>query len=1578
MQLWQEQLMYKKLQELQGQQKLQQLDQGAREKNSLSHSSALVKPAVCLPRVMNELPINDTLNGMWPNNFVRGMPVTPNHFQKIIAGNTNWAQENGSVAMHNLANGHILTDNQNQGLKSMGFMPNQLDQSLYGMPVSSNRHFANQYSQLFGVSNDTTSIMTKAAVYQAENISDPDPYNNFHSNQGFPQQSSFHDRNSITAQNFQGKVISGTNPVQTFCSGVTLGNFQQENHMQHNLPFQQLHRRQKEDSWSSNLQERPAVQVGISTGPSCLDLTEEKLLFDTDDDNWEASFGGSLNSFMEGYPHGQPSQSEYMGELPSVQSGSWSALMQEAVQASSSDQGVQEEWSGLSFQKTEQSMSKHSDALNDTGWQMASSNDSNLQNASSSTSRPILSYDSDGNPNSYVFPSFQHSFESSHDENNMVPNGTLNVPFHLSTGELNKTQFNQNQEQNQYLQSCIHLQMPVSNGILAGHTFDPKENNSDMQFNSQNVAGRWPRQEMPFSSFNRKHIHGLNAFTTTYQMVPGEGNSHIHETDSNMKKLGASHVNLSSAVQPFKSNIVKSQIQPEGSLMSNFGSVKDSKMISLTKATNQQVADRHNVVLGKDVAHQTCVNSLDNEDMGRTQNQARMRLQTWETSNEDTSGRFSNTCDSNNENAEFFSGEGYASSLSNLVQETNNRVTAKENLTSTGNQNFFPGNQNYSIQSMQGNLVLPTSRNPLSKFQGLANIALQGSRNAVPRYVRNSKFEGHEIMNNPIDVGKRVSNGIKELQHRESIHIHASSGGFDGNHGIPALSSEIKKVSQSRQNIELPHMADRSRDGDRVAQAAADITSSCTHFDHPSTLHSIGWLSPLSQKQPLTNVNVPNSLINQRQHLQKEAGEGAQSLSNSATVGSLPHVTSQLGTWRSISGQEHTRTLGSGQLSLLTDIPYDLNYGGNQLLDRQKQHVSGSNYQYEQQQQREKKVSNFNGHEGLYQTIYHFHGSRDNACRLVNSDVDLREQPVTCNEDAINQSVQTSLFIPSCRVLPSQVAPVPDIRGPAYQPDMNHTKAMNSGFSHVKSPGQHIPVMESTSGFQSSIPGIPQQVGFSKMLHHVWANLSAQQRLAGLQPHKVAPNVLKSTIDQGTHTSSRVQQKVGGQGNGEERNPSKVGTSSVNSQDKDHQVVKSFKSKHPESADSALSGTTFQGQELVKSNLFDGNISGPSLLQHQQDVDRGKSREDSSFHSQVAHAPVINSSSSRSDSVSEYSSIPPEYPSQGYSLLHQIQSIKSSDSDSSMVLGNRMQGADIDSNVYPEQTAGQRIVYTQHTLSNSPPDAKPGTVSQSSFASDVKLLSFVSKETERHGNISSIAEHCDVRSHTHSVSTSSSSSLATANEHYMISPQINSSWFKKFINYKKDMIVAKHDDNSFPRGMENSYIVEQIIDSSKFGTIRQSTSATPITSNKASDLSMFPSVTDHNIVLRTKKRKSVDTELLPWHKEISQGLQRLQSTSTSMAELAWAQAANRLIEKAGDEAETIENGSFMIQARRRLILTSQMIQQLFPAVFAPMVKVEANSAHESVIYHVAKSTLSDACSLISLFGIDSCVEDVNL
>jgi hypothetical protein len=72
-----------------------------------------------------------------------------------------------------------------------------------------------------------------------------------------------------------------------------------------------------------------------------------------------------------------------------------------------------------------------------------------------------------------------------------------------------------------------------------------------------------------------------------------------------------------------------------------------------------------------------------------------------------------------------------------------------------------------------------------------------------------------------------------------------------------------------------------------------------------------------------------------------------------------------------------------------------------------------------------------------------------------------------------------------------------------------------------------------------------------------------------------------------------------------------------------------------------------------------------------------------------------------------------------------------------------------------------------------------------------------------------------------------------------------------------------------------------------------------------------------------------------------------------------------------DEAEAVDDGLLMLRPKRRLSLTTQLMQQLLRPAPAVVLSADSSSHYESVAYFIARSTLGDACSAISCFGSDT-------
>ncbi|XP_070660767.1 uncharacterized protein [Malus domestica] len=364
MQMLQQHLMFKKLQELQRQQQLQQFGD-ARQHNAVNQLSAINKQTsgVQFSPLINGTPVNDT-----PQMFM------------------NWVQRGGSLGGQNVSNRVIFSQEQGQTLSSMGLAPQQFDASLYGTPVASGRGTMNQYSHLPVMSHDSENLLAKANDQMQKPAMQPSAFNNSfvgaHCTTASPDQVCSPQGAFVSQQGFQGKNVFGQVITQGSNCGSTLGNLQQGDTLQTNTSPQELSGKQDQAGWPGIFQQK-TMQHGPSQGLVPLDPMEEKILFDMDDSTWDSSMGKQSDIGAGGFGNA------FESSFPSLQSGSWSALMQSAVaEASSSDTGQQEEWSGLTFQNTELSTGNQPSNIVDNENQ-GSWADNNLQSVSSLSSKPF-------------------------------------------------------------------------------------------------------------------------------------------------------------------------------------------------------------------------------------------------------------------------------------------------------------------------------------------------------------------------------------------------------------------------------------------------------------------------------------------------------------------------------------------------------------------------------------------------------------------------------------------------------------------------------------------------------------------------------------------------------------------------------------------------------------------------------------------------------------------------------------------------------------------------------------------------------------------------------------------------------------------------------------------------------------------------------------------------------------------------------------------------------------------------------------------------------------------------------------
>ena len=65
----------------------------------------------------------------------------------------------------------------------------------------------------------------------------------------------------------------------------------------------------------------------------------------------------------------------------------------------------------------------------------------------------------------------------------------------------------------------------------------------------------------------------------------------------------------------------------------------------------------------------------------------------------------------------------------------------------------------------------------------------------------------------------------------------------------------------------------------------------------------------------------------------------------------------------------------------------------------------------------------------------------------------------------------------------------------------------------------------------------------------------------------------------------------------------------------------------------------------------------------------------------------------------------------------------------------------------------------------------------------------------------------------------------------------------------------------------------------------------------------------------------------------------------------------------GDEVEILEDVHPMLRSKRRLVLTTQLMQLLLHPAPASILRADATSNYDSVSYIVSRVALGDACSL---------------
>lgn len=461
--------------------------------------------------------------------------------------------------------------------------------------------------------------------------------------------------------------------------------------------------------------------------------------------------------------------------------------MQSAVaEASSSDTGLQDEWSGLSFQKAELSTENRANTLNDSGKQPTAWVDNNLQTSSSLTSGPFpLFGDSNIGQSGHGVPGFQQS--ASHESLQQSPK------------ETNKW-LNQNPQQRPPVDGTFQVQTPIQlnnsqEGSWGRQIYEQMRNsaqNMDMELNSQNMQRPWARQQS-MTSYNIGSQSGskANGWNINQSPSPNEdstlkildreqatqhaqsnesrGDAHMEsDHDSRMRSGGDNMVQLSfpsstGGFEQVRSGASSPQVCTNP-YMNNF-TIPNSSAFKINEEINQQVQHSHQLDHGKHAILDSSMYNRDNENVGKHLHQSSQGLDVRESSL-NTSDRGSGAYDKKHEN--YYQKEisdNYMSGHAYPHQHTvGDGMRGNAQSVATDARPFFGGNQQ--------------------------SVSQVGRKSSGPR-----KFQYHPMGN--LGVGLEPSDTTKSVAHSHAISQWSSRGFKSQDHGYLGQSKSAGHVASN-------------------------------------------------------------------------------------------------------------------------------------------------------------------------------------------------------------------------------------------------------------------------------------------------------------------------------------------------------------------------------------------------------------------------------------------------------------------------------------------------------------------------------------------------------------------------------------------------------------------------------------------------------------------------------------------------------------------------------------------------------------------------------------------------------------
>ncbi|CAN6470298.1 unnamed protein product [Victoria cruziana] len=1667
MKLLQQQYFYKQLQELR-QCQLQQLEHEPGQQNQ-GQFSAFAKQLAGdqATAVVNGTPMYDTYHYMWSGERIpqSDLRTANSGSQAFILGNSNMVRTSSSL--QGLHNGLMLSQEQAQAFNSMGLMP----QPAYGASIGSTREASgnpvNTFPNLLWGAQENIDMFTRSTGNQGQKTGmQSNAFGSFYGDQSvsFSGQVPASDGISVFKQGFHGRNVIGqvSNALESVNNVLRPGNFQQVSSSTRNSPVQEF-QGQRHVGLFGNTEEKIASQTSTPQGSMNLDPLEEKILYGGDSCVWSPAHGeqplsnacsrvGSTSAGRLGQGNNLEG-SDFFNMFPSVQSGSWSALMLSAVaEASSSDTGMQDEWSGLNFQKAEVSTGNPSE-LNDNGRQGVGWNDlKTIQTANSLSSKPIHLIDDVNMTSSSKSAGFQQmaptlAFEQSGQAANDVHSAHGFVNSHRSSESLKRSPkagswLERNLEERATVDRTVHTPLSLGNssgGAWRSETYGQQESvhPEAIGFNGLSMQSTWTHQQQPSMityQIDGQPISKMNGWNMN-ESLPSDGDnlqddannlqpSHSNESivamqlgrgcdvnvwqadahgsmQKNENQVWLSFPNFSGRLEPAKSPSGSPEVQHDGERVHG---ASGSGNIHLDKT--QRVPDSchvDNSTSSNTGGDDSVVKYHFHLNQGTSTNHVTKLGDSHENSRERS---YLNATPTEVVHASNNFRHGQHAAEGDVLMD-NNWTSAKDSPTLTaGSQKSSAnvvrksstGGPRRFLYHPMGELAIDAPKSSTSKHemlsQGPQQSAIGEQKVLEFGHMSQAKSASFPVGNTAANSGKGFFGSISQDRSKGPEDTPSKAVGY---HATPASSfnglMNYRPKETSQNMLELLNKVDHhsivnaaKHLGSSSYNPALDVSEAITpgqtsgHMRNNQSSSSQGFglhLAPpsgasavLGRVFPSRNVNPDNS-----RNIILEAGKGQTWLHGQTLLQSLPHPSEKSQQENSCSKTAATDTTAmtdmGHEFSLISHRDTSLQSSKN-LMD-----TTGSHYiQSQLQSQQSSGLSGQTMREGSVDFAY---GSQVSN-RQAKFESSSRQNQDCQDGHSVEQRVLTLETEAASKSSSFDTNPQGETDFtsglPFFARDRNVTNSQtlpstSANSSYIENSNQRLTSRSASIGQVSSQQGILQPNPFSPLFHNAWSNMSAQRSMPGV-PQMISRGPLKPI----SPTTTWVVQAVNDQ-NLRDRGgtsvsdlcPSSKGMQHLASRE-DHQSREAPSQHIP--SNRPLSIEPFGHETLAGSHVHGGNQGS-----------------DSSLASKTGNTSFQSTTESGAGSQSNYS------------LLQQMHAMKKSESDPNSAV-KRLRGEDDADVSQVASRIGQRNVY-DYSASNINLTANSSRTTQYAPCPvlDGKNPSFSMEENRKWSanasahSLSSNTQAEDMagfdrnKSQNYPASrftlTPSHPSLRGAG-HSHPNSQMANSWFEQFGTYKNGQFVTASDrfavpQNStkaaaqqffFGRLSENTRshaIVEQrsFSEVSQVGSVPSMPNSTTMEAAKDHPSQVQASQPDVNgqvqVLVKQKKRKTLPLELLPWHKVVTHTSRSLQSIS--VAELRWATATNRRREKIDDEAEMIDDILLMSGPRRRIIFTTQLIQQIFCFLPAALISRDANSVYEIATYILAKLSLGDACSLVS-------------